>query len=204
MCILVPACSVSCRLVYLLLPGVSVSLPILVLPCLVSTLKTVNLSLRPRLRVLVPPCCVHHDRIPDLTVSGAPSPRFVFPFFFKIFCFVPVCLSRGMEVATRPSALARVKSAWEFGRDRRKSFFCGRWRRRPRLTEPAADSSPVDPVHMSWSGVPCLSCRAHRNILNLSCLVLSTETHRGQAAPLVMAEEAIPSRLPPVSRMWKR
>ncbi len=50
-----------------------------------------------------------------------------------------------------------------------------------------------------------MSCRAHRNILiTLSCIVLSTETRQGQAAPLVMAEEAIPSRLPPVSWMWKR
>ncbi len=45
-------------------------------PCL-DLLKTVNLSLYPRLRVLVPPSCVHHDRRPDATVSGAHSPRFV-------------------------------------------------------------------------------------------------------------------------------
>ncbi len=39
--------------------------------------KDYYLSLSPRLRVPVPPSCVHHDRRPDLTVSGAPSPRFV-------------------------------------------------------------------------------------------------------------------------------
>ncbi len=79
-----------------------------------SPLKTVYLSLPPRLRVPVSSLCVHRDRRPDLTVSGAHSPRFVFG-FSKVFCFVPVCLSRGKEVTTRPSALARVKSAWEFG-----------------------------------------------------------------------------------------
>ncbi len=66
----------------------------------------------------------------------------------------------------------------------------------------AADPSPVDPVHTSRPGVPCLSCCAHRNIL--TNLVLSAETRRGQVAPLVMAEEAIPSRLPLLSLMWKR
>ncbi len=62
-----------------------------------SSLKTIILSLRPRLRVLVPPCCVHRDRRPDLTVSGAPSPRFVlfvFSSFVLFLCFV----SRGKRV----------------------------------------------------------------------------------------------------------
>ncbi len=56
-CILVPACSVSCRLVYSLLPGVPVCQPC---PALMS-LKTVILSLRPRLRVPVSSSCVHRD-----------------------------------------------------------------------------------------------------------------------------------------------
>ncbi len=45
---------------------------------------------------LYPPCCVHRDRRPDLTVSGAPSPRFVFSFLkgFLFLCFV----SRGKRV----------------------------------------------------------------------------------------------------------
>ncbi len=46
---------------------------------------------------LVPPCCVHRDRRPDLTVSGAPSPRFVlfvFSSFYLFQCFV----SRGKRV----------------------------------------------------------------------------------------------------------
>ncbi len=86
------------------------------MPChaLMSPLKTVILSLPPRLRVPRWSSCVHRDRRPDPTVSGAHSPRFVFR-FSKVFCFVLVCFSRGKEVATRPSALARVKSAWEFG-----------------------------------------------------------------------------------------
>ncbi len=55
--------------------------------CLVL-IKYYYLSLRPRLRVPVPPSCVHRDRRPDLTVSGAHSPRIVFH-FSKVFCFVP-------------------------------------------------------------------------------------------------------------------
>ncbi len=63
---------------------------------------------------LYPPSCVHRDRRPDLTVSGAHSPRFVL-FVFEKFLFVPVCLSRGKEVITRPPALAHCRTAWEFG-----------------------------------------------------------------------------------------
>ncbi len=40
----------------------------------------------------------------------------------------------------------------------------------------------------------CLSCCAHRNILKN--LVLSTETRLGQAAPLVVAMEAILAACP--------
>ncbi len=54
-------------------------------------------------------------------------------------------------------------------------------------------------------GVPFLSRVVPTGaVLIQSCLVVSTETHRGQAASLVMAEEAIPSRLPLLSQMWKR
>ncbi len=64
---------------------------------------------------LYPPSCVHRDRRPDLTVSSAPSPRFVFVFesFYLFLSFV--CLSRGKEVAARHPALACVMTAWEFG-----------------------------------------------------------------------------------------
>ncbi len=43
-------------------------------------IKYYYLSLYPRLHVPVPPSCVHRDRRPDLTVSGAHSPRIVFRF----------------------------------------------------------------------------------------------------------------------------
>ncbi len=66
----------------------------LVLSCLDVFIKDYYLSLSPRLRVLVPPSCVHRDRRPDLTVSGAPSPRFVFRFQKSFVLFLcSVCLA---------------------------------------------------------------------------------------------------------------
>ncbi len=60
MCILVPAFSVSCCLVYSLLPGVScLCQPCLVLPCPDVFIKDYYLSLRPRQRVPVFSSCVH-------------------------------------------------------------------------------------------------------------------------------------------------
>ncbi len=73
----------------LVTPGVS-CLPCPALSCLVW-IKDYYLSLCPRLRVPVPPSCVHRDRRPDLTVSGAPSPRFVLFVFWKV--FICSCLS---------------------------------------------------------------------------------------------------------------
>ncbi len=59
---LVHACSVWFRLVYSLLPGVSVHVSLaLSCPALMSPLKTVYLSLPPRLRVPVSSSCVHRD-----------------------------------------------------------------------------------------------------------------------------------------------
>ncbi len=87
----------------------------LALSCLDVVIKDYYLSLCPRLRVLVPPCCVHRDRRPDQKSKRRPLTSFCFVCFWKSFVLVPVCLSRGKEVATRPSALAHVKSAWEFG-----------------------------------------------------------------------------------------
>ncbi len=52
-----PVCSVWFRLVYSLLSGVPICQH-----CLDVVIKDYYLSLRPRLRVLVPPCCVHRDR----------------------------------------------------------------------------------------------------------------------------------------------
>ncbi len=48
----------------------------------------------------------------------------------------------------------------------------------------------------------CLSCCAHRNILTaMSCLVLSMETRLGQAAPRVVAMEAILATWPLVAEV---
>ncbi len=44
-----------------------------------------------------------------------PFTPFCFVRFLKSFYFVPVCLSRGKEVATRPPAIAHCRMAWEFG-----------------------------------------------------------------------------------------
>ncbi len=66
----------------------------------------------------------------------------------------------------------------------------------------AAIPSPVDQVHMLRPGVPCVFCRAHRNILTtMSCLVLSMETRLGQAAPRVVAMEAILAACPLVAEV---
>ncbi len=94
LCILVHACSVWFRLVYSLLPrcilSLSPALSCLVLPwCLI---KDYYLSLCPRLRVPVPPSCVHRDRRPDLNSKRRPFTSFCFVRFLKSFylflCFV--------------------------------------------------------------------------------------------------------------------
>ncbi len=63
LCIYSPVCSVWFCLVYSLLPVYPVSQPCLVLPCLVlmSSLKTIILSLILVCVFLYPPCCVHRD-----------------------------------------------------------------------------------------------------------------------------------------------
>ncbi len=88
----------------------------LVLSCLV-VIKDYYLSLRPRLRVPVPPSCVHRDRRPDLNRKRRPFTSFCFRFqkSFVLFQSVCLCLSRGKEVAARNPAIAHCKSAWEFG-----------------------------------------------------------------------------------------
>ncbi len=72
----------------------------------------------------------------------------------------------------------------------------------------AADSNPgpVDPVHTSRPGVPCLCLVVPSGtvLIIMSCLVLSTETCLGQAVPRVVAMEASPSCLPLLSLKWKR
>ncbi len=63
----------------------------------------------------------------------------------------------------------------------------------------AAIPSPVDQVHVTARSAVCLSCCAHRNILTY--FVMSTETRLGQAAPLVVAMEAILAACPPVAEV---
>ncbi len=60
----------------------------------------------------------------------------------------------------------------------------------------ATNPSPVESPHVTARSAMCLFCCAHRNILNLPCLVLSMETRLGQAAPLVVAMEAILAACP--------
>ncbi len=142
----------------------------LALSCLDVIIKDYYLSLRPRLRVLVPPCCVHRDRRPDPTVSGAHSPRFVF-LFSKVFCFVPVCLFCLSRQGSRHSSFRRSPRQVGVGvrRDRRECResagrepssppITGDIRRRPRLTQPAVPSSPspreISPLSVAHQG-PC-------------------------------------------------
>ncbi len=56
------------RLVYSLFPGVSVHVSP-ALSCLNVLIKYYYLSLRPRLRVLVPPSCVHRDNVTVISIS---------------------------------------------------------------------------------------------------------------------------------------
>ncbi len=81
------------RLVYSLLPGVSVHVSLaLSCPALFVKIKDYYLSLSPRLRVLVPPCCVHRDRRPDLNSKRRPFTSFCFVRFLKSFyLFLFVC-----------------------------------------------------------------------------------------------------------------
>ncbi len=150
---------------------------------------------------LVPPCCVHCDRRPDQTVSGAPSPRFVLFVFSSFYLFPVFFLSRQ---ASPLAASPHARQSWEIsatgcGYPKPAGWFsssrvaappgppfAGDHATGPPLTQCppltqarriAADSclpaavnpSPVDPVHTSRPGEPCLSCCAHRNILIKSC-----------------------------------
>ncbi len=65
-------------------------------------IKYYHLSLNPRLRVPVPPSCVHRDRRPDHNRKRRPFTPFCFRFLKSLY-FVPVCLSRDKEVAARHS-----------------------------------------------------------------------------------------------------
>ncbi len=173
LCILVHACSVGCCSGLLVIPGVSCLwvLPCPVMSCLVlpwCVIKYYHLSLYPRLRVPVPPSCVHRDRRPDRNRKRRPFTPFCFPFWKVLFCSsVCVSLSRGMEVATRHSRHSPLQVGVGVRRDRRECrestgrepscppiagdhatgsplTQCPPARRCPKARRIAADSSPPD------------------------------------------------------------
>ncbi len=138
-----------------------------------DVIKDYYLSLRPSLRVPVSSSSVHRDRRPDLNSKRRPFTSFCFP-CLKSLLFWFLCLSVP-RVATRPSALARVKSAWEFGgiaasavsplaasphaRRSREIFAAGCgypkpavWLSNSRVAAPP--SSPFAGVHAAVSGSP--------------------------------------------------
>ncbi len=98
---------------------VSTALSCHVLPWCV--IKYYHLSLYPRLRVPVPPSCVHRDRRPDQNRKRRPVTPFCFPFWKVLFCSsVCVSLSHGMEVATRHSRHSPLQVGVGVRRDRRE------------------------------------------------------------------------------------
>ncbi len=163
---------------------------------------------------------MHRDRRPDLNSKRRP---------FTLFCScVFVCLSRGKVVAARHPALACSSRRGNSAGSPRVRWpralmpaNRGRSRHRPAsdsmpagspLTHArriAADScplaaaypSPMESPHVTARSAVCLFCCAHRNILIKSCLVMSVETRLGQAAPLVVAMEAILDAWPLVADM---
>ncbi len=132
-----------------------------------DVIKDYYLSLSPRL----PPSCVHRDRRPDLTVSGAHSPRFVFRFFSKVFVLVPVCLSRGMEVAAHYSRHSPLQVGVGVRRDRREST--GREPSCPPFTGDIRRRRWLSQAH--WLVVCFPGCRSPR------CAVRGRSRHRPAA-----------------------
>ncbi len=94
---------------------VSTALSCHVLPWCV--IKYYHLSLYPRLRVPVPPSCVHRDRRPDQNRKRRPFTPFCFPFWKVFILFQCLCMSVPRHGSRRSSfpAIAHCKSAWEFG-----------------------------------------------------------------------------------------
>ncbi len=94
------------------------ALPCLALPCLDVVIKDYYLSLCPRLRVLVPPCCVHHDRRPDLNSKRRPFTSFCFVRFLKSFYFCS-CLSVSQQISHHlsfrpsPRKVGDILRSWE-------------------------------------------------------------------------------------------
>ncbi len=222
LCIYSPVCSLWFCLVYSLFSVFPVCKPCLVLPCL-ALMSLLNNIIWVYVLVCVflyPPCCVHRDRRPDLTVSGAPSPRFVlfvFSCFYLFQCFVsrskrvrrlralmpadrgrspppavaipgppagslvpglPLPQARHLRVFKPPSAAHRARRSREMTppsaahRARRsremtppaRRWLNARWIAADSSPPAATNPSPVDPVHTSRPGEPCM------------CLVVPTGT----------------------------
>ncbi len=69
-----------------------------------SSLKTIILKYLLVCVFLLPPCCVHRDRRPDLTVSVVPSPHFVLLVFFKsLVCSCVLSLAASESARREPS-----------------------------------------------------------------------------------------------------
>ncbi len=135
-----------------------------------STLKTIILSLLLVCVFLISPCCVHCDRRPDLNSKRRPFTSFCFVRFLKSFYFVPVCLSRGMEVAARYSRHSPLQVGVGVRQDRRecrdsagrkslkpavvRGSFKPTVRRRSKPPSAAPSSHAAvrgSPVHTAWS-----------------------------------------------------
>ncbi len=79
----------------LVIPGVSCLwvLPCPVMSCLDVLIKYYHLSLYPRLRVPVPPSCVHRDRRPDQNRKRRPFTPYCFLFWKVFILFQCLCMS---------------------------------------------------------------------------------------------------------------
>ncbi len=141
LCIYSPVCSVWLRLVYSLLPVFPVCKPCLVLPCLalMSSLKTIIWVYVLVCVFLYPPCCVH--QLPAVAIPSPPAGSLV--------PGVPLPQARRPAADSMPAG-PPLNQARRIAADS--------------CPPVAANPSPVDPVHMSRPGEPCL------------CLVVPTGT----------------------------
>ncbi len=136
------------------------------LSCLDVLIKYYYLSLRPRLRVPVPPSCVHRDRRPDQNRKRRPFTSFCFRFqkSFVLFQSVCLCLSRGKEVAARNPAIAHCKLAWEFGGIAASPLAASPHARRSREISAAGGGSPKPTGWLPSSQVALPQARHSREI----------------------------------------
>ncbi len=184
-----PAVFVSLSMIYLCIYSLSVQFDFVwstcyspcfcesALPCLDVSIKDYYFEFNPRLRVPHFSLLCARDRRPDQTVSGTPSPRFVlfvFSSFYLFLCFV----SRGMPadrgrypppaVAIPSPPAGSLVPGLPLPQARRSREITPPTQARRIAADScppaAANPSPVDPVHTSRPGEPCL------------CLVVPTGT----------------------------